>query len=232
MSRSKFTYIDKLDAVTDFLEGRKGAAQIQSDLEISDATLYTWVVQFREQGLECFTTTSKNKSYSKEFKEMVVNAYLNGEGSSYYLASKYNLRSKTQLLQWVKLYNSYKELKDYNPKQEVYMAEAKRNTTKEERIEIVEYCVDHKRDYKGMAEKFHVSYSQVYSWVKKYDSQGEEGLNDRRGQHKSDEEVDELERLRRENKRLKRQLEEEKMMVELLKKVKEFERRRYSPKEN
>ncbi len=46
MSRSKFTYIDKLDAVTDFLEGRKGAAQIQSDLGISDATLYTWVGQF------------------------------------------------------------------------------------------------------------------------------------------------------------------------------------------
>jgi hypothetical protein len=35
--------------------------------------------------------------------------------------------------------------------------------------------------------------------------------------------VDELERLRRENKRLKRQLEENDMMVQLLKKVKEFE---------
>ena len=37
-------------------------------------------------------------------------------------------------------------------------------------------------------------------------------------------EVDELERLRRENLRLKRQLEEKDMVVELLKKVKEFER--------
>ena len=36
-------------------------------------------------------------------------------------------------------------------------------------------------------------------------------------------EVDELERLRRENQRLKRQLEEKDMLVELLKKVKEFE---------
>ena len=41
---------------------------------------------------------------------------------------------------------------------------------------------------------------------------------------KADDEVDELERLRRENLRLKRQLEEKDMVVELLKKVKEFER--------
>ena len=47
---------------------------------------------------------------------------------------------------------------------------------------------------------------------------------DKRGHHKADEEVDEPERLRRENLRLKRQLEEKDMVVELLKKVKEFER--------
>ena len=40
---------------------------------------------------------------------------------------------------------------------------------------------------------------------------------------KTDEELDELERLRRENLRLKRQIEEKDMLVELLKKVKEFE---------
>ena len=56
-----------------------------------------------------------------------------------------------------------------------------------------------------------------------YDTGGEEGLSDKRGRHKTDDEVDELERLRRENLRLKRQLEEKDMVVELLKKVKEFE---------
>ena len=63
----------------------------------------------------------------------------------------------------------------------------------------------------------------MYSWVRKYDTVGEEGLSDKRGHHKTDDEVDELERLRRENLRLKRQLEEKDMVVELLKKVKEFE---------
>ena len=50
-----------------------------------------------------------------------------------------------------------------------------------------------------------------------------DGLSDKRGRHKTDDEVDELERLRRENMRLKRQLDEKDMVVELLKKVKEFE---------
>ncbi len=104
------------------------------------------------------------------------------------------------------------------------MADARRKTTIEERKEIVEYCLKHNRDYKGTASIYAVSYSQVYSWVKKYDANGEEGLSDKRGHHKTDDEVDELERLRRENLRLKRQMEEKDMVVELLKKVKEFER--------
>ena len=83
---------------------------------------------------------------------------------------------------------------------------------------------EHGRDYKGTASVYNVSYSQVYSWVKKYDVNGEEGLTDRRGRHKTDDEVDELERLRRENARLKRQLQEKDMLAELLKKVQEFER--------
>ena len=103
------------------------------------------------------------------------------------------------------------------------MAEARRKTTLAERKEIVEHCINHDRNYKDTAALYDVSYSQVYSWVKKYDTDGEEGIKDRRGHHKTDDEVDELERLRRENIRLKRQIEEKDMLVELLKKVKEFE---------
>jgi transposase len=88
------------------------------------------------------------------------------------------------------------------------MAEARRETAIRKRKEIVEYCIKHKHDYKGTASIYDVSYNQVYSWVKKYDENGEEGLSDKRGHHKTDDQVDELERLRRENLRLKRQLEE------------------------
>ena len=59
---------------------------------------------------------------------------------------------------------------------------------------------------------------------KKFKEIGELGLEDKRGHHKNDAEIDELERLRRENLRLKRQLEEKDRVCELLKKVMEFER--------
>ena len=155
---------------------------------------------------------------------MCVEAVLSGEGCVDDIVAQYNISARHVLQQWISVYNANRELKDYDPKREVYMAEARRKTTLEERKEIVEYCIKHGRNYKNTASKYDVSYSQVYSWVKKYDENGEEALTDKRGRHKADEEVDELERLRRENLRLKRQLEEKDMLVELLKKVKEFER--------
>ena len=54
------------------------------------------------------------------------------------------------------------------------MASARRKTTIEERKEIVKYCIEHNRDYKRTASNYDVSYNQVYSWVKKYDVNGDE----------------------------------------------------------
>ena len=186
-------------------------------------TIYKWLPQYEVNGIRAFAKGPGNASYSREFKIQCVEAYLKGDGSLNEIAAKYNISSHSVLSKWIKRYNANKELKDYDPKREGYMADARRKTTQEERKEIVEYCITHGKDYKGTAVLYKVSYNQVYMWVKKYLSDGEEGLKDNRGHHKTDYEVDELERLRRENLRLKRQLEERDMLVELLKKVKEFE---------
>lgn len=170
-----------------------------------------------------FLKGAGNHSYTKAVKEQAVKEYLAGAGSLLDISRKYNISSERTLIQWIKVYNANIELKDYKPKREVYMAEARRKTTLEERKEIVDYCISHNNNYRGTAIKYEVSYSQVYSWVKKYWERGEAGLEDKRGHHKSDDQVDELERLRRENQRLKRQLEERDMLCELLKKVKELE---------
>ena len=49
----------------------------------------------------------------EEFKEMVVLAYLNGEGSYLDLMIKYNIPANATNENWVKDYNSHIELKDY-----------------------------------------------------------------------------------------------------------------------
>ena len=221
--RERFTPYEKEQACLDYINGNRSSAEICNCLHISTRTIQDWAAIYKKHGILGLTKKTKNRSYSKEFKMELVKKYISGEASSVDLAHQYDISSGL-LRNWIRMYNANIELKDYNPKQEVYMAKARRKTTIDERKEIVNYCIEHNRNYKKTAALYNVSYSQVYSWMKKYDSDGEDGLIDKRGHHKLDDEVDELERLRRENVRLKRQLEEKDMTVELLKKVKEFGR--------
>ncbi len=210
--------------VHEYLSGQGSYKSIAKANGIDYKSLKIWVGKYKEHGELAFYSPPGNRKYSKQFKMMCVEAVLSGENSVTGTTIKYNISDPAVLRGWISKYNADIELRDYDPKKEVYMATARRKTTLNERKEIVEYCLSHNKDYKGAASTYDVSYSQVYSWVKKYDERGEEGLFDKRGHHKTDDEVDELERLRRENLRLKRQLEEKEMAVELLKKVKEFER--------
>ena len=223
MAKSKCSAEMKISLAKKYLAGEGSYDSLSQANGISSTTLKRWVLQYRAQKEANFFCSGGNRHYSKEFKEKCVKAVLSGEGSVNDIVAKYNISDERVLRSWILKYNAHIELKDYEPKREVYMAEARRKTTLEERKEIVDYCISHSNDYKGAASRYEVSYSQVYSWVKKYREKGEEGLEDRRGHHKSDDEVDELERLRRENQRLKRQLEERDMLCELLKKVRELE---------
>lgn len=223
MARSKYSSEMRILIAQKYLDGKASSCELSNIYGIPDKTIRRWAQRLKEQGVRAFSESNSNSHYSSEFKLMCVELYISGELSLDEIVAKYNISSDSVLRKWLKLYNANRELKDYDPKREVYMAEARKKTTIEERKEIVEYCLSHNKDYKGTASLYDVSYSQVYSWVRKYDATGDEGLSDKRGRHKTDDEVDELERLRRENKRLKRQLEENDMLVQLLKKAKEFE---------
>lgn len=221
---AKYTAEIKLAACKDFLNGKLSHKKICQKYGISfnesncSSILNEWILRYQVLGENAFIKTKGNRSYHHEEKVRIVEEYLAGKGSLQLIAAKYGIPSKETLRKWILKYNANRELKDYNPMREVYMAEARRKTTIEKRKEIVEYCLSHEIAYKDTASLYDVSYSQVYSWVRKYDATGEEGLSNKRGRHKTDDEVDELERLRRENKRLKRQLKENDMLIQLLKK--------------
>ena len=223
--RAKYTIEAKIQAAEQYLQGEASAAQIAAGMGLQESgsrTIREWAAIYRENGIEGFHLTKGNRGYTAEMKRQAVEDYLQGVGSQGEICRKYQIPSKATLRQWIKVYNSNGELRDYKPMPEVYVAMRKK-TTKEERQEIVTYCLGHGKDYKGTAAKYEVSYSQVYQWVRNYEGYGETGLEDRRGKRKSDDEVDELERLRRENLRLKAKLQESERLNLLLKKVKEFE---------
>lgn len=230
MSRKyKYSYEEKLKICEDYFSGRRSQSEIAHSLGFNrlPGSIWRWIHAYQTNGADALLPQIKSKTYTKEFKVNIVNEYLSGKGSIEVLCLKHKISSCETLRNWLSLYNSNIELKDYDPKPEVYMASARRKTTIEERKDIVNYCLAHSKDYKGTAEKYEVSYGQVRSWVKKYTNFGEDGLVDKRGHHKSDEEMSKLDKLRRENALLKRQLEEKDMVVELLKKVKEYEGRRF-----
>lgn len=223
MSKSPHSPEFRAKVSQEYLDEKGSYAVLAKKYQVGRRTIEKWVGAYRIHGIDAFLSNTGNKSYTKEFKLLCVERVLSKDGSPSDIAYQYNI-APAVLESWIKMYNANRELTDYCPKREVYMADARRKTTIEERKEIVEHCINHNRNYKETASFYDVSYSQVYSWVKKYDEKGEEGLADKRGHHKTDDELDELERLRRENQRLKRKLEEQDMLVELLKKVKEFER--------
>jgi len=225
MSKSRFTAEQRVAIAQEYLDGFCSSIELAVKYKVDDYTIRRWALRYKEQGVLAFTRENRNAQYTAEFKISCVELYLLGKMSMEEIVAKYNISSDSVLRSWILCYNANRKLKDSNPKREVYMAKARRNTTMEERKEIVKYCLEHNRDYKETASMYNISYSQVYSWVKKYDTKGENGLLDKRGHHKTDDEVDELEKLRRENLRLKHQLKEKNMVVELLKKVKEFERK-------
>ena len=188
--KSKYSIEEKVQAVLDYKNGVRSITQICIDLGMSEATARSgmavrkWIAIYNKYGEEGFIYKDRNKSYTKEFKEMVIREYLDGKGSLHDLSNKYDIPSSKTLLNWINRYNSHEELKDYDPKGDVYMTKS-RKTTLEEKIEIVQYCLEHEKEYKLAAEYFNVSYAQVYQWVKKYLELGEDGLKDNRGKYKS-----------------------------------------------
>jgi len=219
----------KLEIVKRYLKGESASALINEyDMpEGMRRKVYTWVHKYEALGESAFDILSTNKSYSKDLKEMVIKEYLSGGAAVEELSNKYNISTAEIVRQWIIKYNNGIEIKDYNPKSEVYTMKA-RKTTFEERLEIVHYVIDNDNDYKGAADKYSVPYASVYQWVSKYNEGGEDGLSDKRGRPTTFEPVKGLtneEKQAIEIEKLKRELERSKMVIEVLKKNIEIQER-------
>ncbi len=100
-----------------------------------------------------------------------------------------------------------------------------RETTYEERIQIVRDCISNGKNYGEMAVKYQVSYQQVRSWTLRFEEMGERGLEDRRGRRRKDQAPrTELEQAQIEIEQLRYKLYLAEMENTLLKKLDEIER--------
>ena len=166
--------------------------------------------------------SKKRKKYCAEFKLLAVQEYLAGKGSLRKICREYGIPDHKMLRQWISCYNGHKDFRERSgAKGEIYMTKG-RKTTQEERAQIVAFCIEHSKDYALTVETYQVSYQQIYSWVRKYETTGVDGLVDRRGKAKPEDELTEAERLRQENRMLQAKLKDKEMEIALLKKLREL----------
>lgn len=216
MAKSPYSPKFKANISQRYLNGKGSYKALAARYNISATTIKSWVAKYKVHGKSAFCShTAGNAAYTKEFKLQCVLEVISGTNSIKGVTAKYNISSASILRDWILRYNAGRELTDYLPERGIYMATARRKTTLDERKEIVSYCIEHNRDYKSTAKLYNVSYSQVYGWVRKYDQQGENALIDNRGRHKTDDELDENECLRRKILRLEKELEEQQRLVTL-----------------
>lgn len=120
-------------------------------------------------------------------------------------------------------YTRGEAVKSYSPNPEVYTMKS-RKTTHAEKIKIVKDCLANGLSYKETAEKYQVSYHNVYSWVQKYQQHGPDGLFDGRGRGKPAAIQTETEKIRAKYAALKARNEYLETENAALKKLKEVER--------
>ena len=220
--RSKLTDEERIAAVQEYLDGKGSCGSIAKKYGISLQTLRQKVVYAKTNGIESIRISHRNKRYSAEIKLKAVTEYLKGNESQIEICRKYNIPDTRVFRRWILCYNSGKDFKERTRSERGITMNKGRKTTQEERVEIVAFCIENGKDYGLAMEKYGVSYQQIYSWVRKYEAKGVEGLIDRRGKAKPEDELTEADRLRMENKILQAKLKDMEMENKLLKKLREL----------
>lgn len=220
--QGKLPVEEKIEVVERIIRGETNSYRVSKEYGLSKATVINWMRLYEMYGREGLYPVKKNQEYPAQVKLQAVEEYLGGGVSYANLCLKYKIGSPSVLRGWIKCYNDHREFKE--PLKEGGIQMVKRDTTLEERIEIVRACLAGGKNYREVSEQYQVSYTQVRQWVQKYEARGIEGLVDRRGKRKSLEEMGEMELLRAQLRLKEAENYRLKMENDLLKKLKELER--------
>ena len=224
--KSKVSFEVKLKAVLEYKKGYGSHRLLAKKYGVGRTSIERWIMLYDSQGVDGLKETHHNRAWSIEVKQSAVSDYLSGVGSLSDICRKYKISDNCILRQWIMVYNdSHKELKSTGSGRNKPMTKG-RKATFDEKIDIVHFCIANGKDYYAAMDKYNVSYQQVYSWVRKYEQNGADGLIDRRGKAKPENELTEIDKLRIENKRLAAENHRIEMENAILKKLQEIERRR------
>ena len=150
--KQKVSAEEKVKVIEDYINNRISLSEAARRGGVARDTISQWARNYEADGMTAFMTC-RNRVYSPELKRQAVEDYLSGMGSQAELSKKYGLRDRRQLRNWLKVYNAHG---DFNSRKNSgggsYMKQG-RDTTQEERIQIVKDCLASGKDYGEMALK-------------------------------------------------------------------------------
>ena len=106
----KYTSDVMINTVHQILDGSTSISLAANKLDIDISTVRKWVHEYNVNGLDYFTERPRNNTYTKKFKQSVIDEYLEGTDSLLNLSIKYGFRSKSTLLSWVNKYNRHETI--------------------------------------------------------------------------------------------------------------------------
>ena len=124
---------EKIKIAQKCIEGKISITEVSKQMGVGKTTVQEWIAKYQAEGSLGFLNHEMNRVYSAELKAQVVEEYLSGTGSLLELCKKYQIRSKTQLRDWIKVYNSGKDFNKHKMSGGSRMKKT-RKTTHEERI--------------------------------------------------------------------------------------------------
>jgi len=229
--KGKLETEEKVRIIREYLEGRVSFSESVKRGGCNEWTFQQWVKRYKAEGIDAFMPHERNRQYSPELKLRAVQDHLNGNGSLMEISVRYKISDTHILRRWIKVYSAHGDFNSVKHSGGGSYMKQGRETTLEERIQIVRDCIAGGKNYGEMALKYRVSYQQVRSWTLRFEEMGEAGLEDRRGRRKKDQTArTELEQAQIEIEQLKHKLYLAEMERDLLKKLDEIERRDASQK--
>ena len=223
--KQRLSLEEKVEIIQSYLEGAISKSEAARRGGVARDTIEQWMRNYESDGAEAFLL-HKNRVYSPELKRQAVEDYLFGRGSQSEICKKYHIRKRMQLQKWIQVYNEHGDFNFARFSGGGSYMKLGRETTFEERVQIVRDCLSGGKNYGEMALKYQVSYQQVRAWTLRFEKMGEAGLQDRRGRRKKDQiPRTELEQAQIEIEQLKHKLYLAEMENALLKKLDEVERR-------
>jgi transposase len=224
--RSKLTVEEKYAIIQEYLGLRKSQRDILREYKVDSHDLMRWIHRYKADGMAGLEDLHIQTRYPAEIKLRAIEECLEGHESVRSIARKYEVSSPSVLRKWVQKYTEHGVVPSNQGTGGRDMQKA-RKTTIQERVEIVQYCLDQSRSYNRAAMLYGVTYNQVYRWVHRFEADGEEGLQDGRGRRKKEEELSSEDLQRVAMKKL--EFENERLRAEnaYLKKLDELGRRRF-----